>query len=721
MNKRTIFSTLFIPLLYISAVSAQNVILSGYIKDGQSKEALIGASVSTPQLKSGMVTDENGFFSYPVKANDSIDVVISYIGYKTQTKKLFLTENTTLNVFLTSDAELEVVTIASTRTNSRIEDIATKVEVLGTDDMIEESSVKPASIASILGDLSVIHIQQTSAISGAASVRMQGLDGKYTQILRDGLPLYEGFSGSFGVLQIPPLDLKQVEIIKGSNSTLYSGGAIGGLINLVSKEPTVETDASITLNQSSLKESNVNGYFAKRKGKIGVTTFVGTTFQKAVDVNKDGFSDVPAVNAVVIHPRLFFYFNPKTTLNIGLSGTYENRNGGDMIALNSSPSSSHPFFEKNKSTRQNIDYHLVTESKNHHLTLKGVFSQFDRLANQSGFMFQGVQKSFYTEGSDYIKIKNHDLVYGVNYIVDAFDKTSKDSSKITSFDNRTLGLFVQDGWQIVPKWFVEIGMRADFLNRNMESTTLKKENFILPRLAFLYKPTHDFTARLALGTGYKVPNVFTAESVSESFKDIPPLSKNVLAERSNSLNGDINYHILLGKVGVWLNQAFYYTVISKPVVLQNNSLQNANYTIRSIGSDSYIRMSYDHIEFYLGYNHTLSDVNRQPVLLAPRDKLALTAAYEIEGKWRMGIEASWVGNQYLTETQQAPNYWFWAGMVERKFGHHVSLVLNCENLFDARQSRRESLFTGDIRNPNFKSIYMPIDGRVVNLALRLKL
>ena len=154
----------------------------------------------------------------------------------------------TLNVFLISDAELEEVTIASTRTNSRIEDIATKVEVLGTDDMIEESSVKPASVASILGDLSVIHIQQTSAISGAASVRMQGLDGKYTQILRDGLPLYEGFSGSFGVLQIPPLDLKQVEIIKGSNSTLYGGGAIGGLINLVSKEPTTETDASLTLN-----------------------------------------------------------------------------------------------------------------------------------------------------------------------------------------------------------------------------------------------------------------------------------------------------------------------------------------------------------------------------------------------------------------------------------------------------------------------------------------
>ena len=155
---------------------------------------------------------------------------------------------------------------------------------------------------------------------------MQGLDEKYTQILHDGLPLYEGFSGSFGVLQISPLDLKQIEIIKGSNSTLYDGGAIGGLINLVSKEPTEETEASLTANQSSLKESNLNGYYAKRKDKIGLTLF-GNTFQKAVDVNNDGFSDTPSVTSTVLHLRFFNYFNPKTTLKMGINSIFESLSG----------------------------------------------------------------------------------------------------------------------------------------------------------------------------------------------------------------------------------------------------------------------------------------------------------------------------------------------------------------------------------------------------------
>src|SRR6202008_333350 len=102
----------------------------------------------------------------------------------------------------------------------------------------EENTIRPANIASILGDVSGGQIQQSSATSGNSNVRIQGLDGRYTQILRDGMPLYDGFSGGFGILTVPPLDLKQIELIKGSASTLYGGGAIGGLINLVSKRPT---------------------------------------------------------------------------------------------------------------------------------------------------------------------------------------------------------------------------------------------------------------------------------------------------------------------------------------------------------------------------------------------------------------------------------------------------------------------------------------------------
>ena len=171
--------------------------------------------------------------------------------------------------------------------------------------MQEESGIKPAGIASILGDISGVQIQQTSAISGNSNVRIQGLDGRYTQILKDGMPLFDGFSGGLGVLNIPPLDLQQVEIIKGSASTLYGGGAIGGLVNIISRKPTTKQELTALANYSTLSEKNLNLYASKKYNFLGYTFFAGYTSQNAKDINKDGFSDVPEINSVVVHPKLF--------------------------------------------------------------------------------------------------------------------------------------------------------------------------------------------------------------------------------------------------------------------------------------------------------------------------------------------------------------------------------------------------------------------------------
>ena len=154
------------------------------------------------------------------------------------------------------EGESEVIVVSSSRTNSRIEDLPTKVEVLGAEEMHEENGIKPGNIVSLLGDIAGIQIQQTNAATGNADMRIQGLQGKYTQILRDGIPLFGGYSGSFSILQIPPLDLQQVELVKGSSSTLYGGGAIAGMLNLVSKKPKLGTpEGSFTLNRSTLKRT----------------------------------------------------------------------------------------------------------------------------------------------------------------------------------------------------------------------------------------------------------------------------------------------------------------------------------------------------------------------------------------------------------------------------------------------------------------------------------
>jgi outer membrane receptor for ferrienterochelin and colicins len=114
-----------------------------------------------------------------------------------------------------SHEELEEVSVSATRTSRTIADQATRVETIAGEEIEEKISMEPGNISMLLNESPGINVQQTSAVTGASSIQIQGLDGRYTQILKDGFPLFGGFSGGLSLLQVPPLDLQQVEVIKG--------------------------------------------------------------------------------------------------------------------------------------------------------------------------------------------------------------------------------------------------------------------------------------------------------------------------------------------------------------------------------------------------------------------------------------------------------------------------------------------------------------------------
>ncbi len=681
------------------------------------------AGVSVIENKNGFTSDDSGIVTIHHLTAGTHHFQISYSGFSSATVTLTVPGDTFQEVLLSAQqtAMEEVTIVSSTRTNQRIENSPLKVEVLGNEEMNEENTIKPGNIASILGDVSGIQIQQSSAVSGNANVRIQGLDGRYTQILRDGMPLYDGFSGGFGILTIPPLDLKQVELIKGSASTLYGGGAIGGLVNLISKKPTYNQEGIITLNQTTLKESNFNTYIAKRGKRVGYNFFGGITHQGAVDVNKDGLSDVAKDDAVIIHPKLFFYPSSGTTIALGYTGTFDKRKGGDMQVINSKADAVHQFFEENKTNRHTGDL-LVTQEigKGSKLELKGSVSSFARTINTNTHVFDGRQSNYFTEASIIIPKEGYSFVAGINATGDQFKKQGGDTIALNDFKNNTIGAFAQYTKKFETNTTLELGMRADHHDQY--------GNFLLPRLAFFHRFNENWASRLGVGFGYKTPNALAAQNVEYNIEDIQNLPTNINAEKSVGYNIEFNYKKDFGEHhSLFINHAFFLTQINDPVIAtvatdNKVSFSNAGNHISSKGFDTYLQYNLAAWELYAGYTFTIAERNylqqNKFMPLTPKNRFAFVVVHEIGERWRFGVEGSYTGTQFRDDDNKTPGYMFIAALIERKFGDAMSIVLNCENLLDYRQSKHESLYTGSISNPVFKPLWAPIDGRVVNLSVR---
>lgn len=709
-------------LLFAALQTQAQAVFRVTVLDQATGRALSGVSITDSTGKGGNSND-SGYAGISVPDAGRYRYTFSHVGYQTAQLVVVLPDSSLHKVLLVAEGHVleEVTVISSTRNNQPIERAPIKVEVLGQEEMDEENTIKPGNIASILSDVSGIQIQQSSATSGNSNVKIQGLDGRYTQILRDGLPLFEGFSGGFGILQIPPLDLKQIELIKGSASTLYGGGAIGGLINLISRMPSSEQDGVVTLNQTTLKETNLNTYIARRYQHAGYNFFGGITRQRAVDVNKDGFSDVPQLDAVVLHPRLFFYPDGRTTIAAGYTGTFETRNGGDMQVIRGKSDAIHQYFEKNGLLRHTAD--LIANrywAEGWKGELKGSVSNFTRNIYTNGRFTKGNQLNYYVEASLLHTKENYNWVAGINLTGDRFKKLPSDPILLQNFDNNTAGAFAQFTATLKEKTTLEAGVRGDHHNHY--------GNFLLPRLALFHRFNEHWATRWGVGLGYKTPNPLTVQNVDYAIETILPLPAGIRAETSTGYNAEINYKKEFNEhASLFINHAFFLTRISDPVVAMVNPNQqvlfnNAGKPVVTKGFDTYLQANLNRWELYAGYTFTIAErkylQQNQFVPLTPKNRAAFVIVYEIEDKWRAGLEGSYTGQQFSNGDVKTPGYLFLAASVLRTLGPQFSLVANCENLLDYRQSRHEALFTGTITNPLFKPLWAPIDGRVANLSLR---
>jgi len=714
-------------LLCTVAAYAQNT-LRAFVKDAKTNQPLTGATASVTGSRLSAAADTAGFITLTPIANGRQIIEYRYAGYETRTDTLNfpLLQQQPIIILLTPDEEeLEAVVVTATRSSRTISNIPTRVEVISGEELDEKGNMKPGDIRMLLAESTGIQTQQTSATSGNSSIRIQGLDGKYTQIIRDGFPLYSGFSGGLGLLQIAPLDLKQVEVIKGSSSTLYGGGAIAGLVNLVSKTPTQERQLNFLLNGTSAAGLDASGFYAQRFNKIGTTVYAAYNHGSPYDPAHIDLTAIPRFNRFTLNPKLFFNFNERTTLNAGINTTIENRIGGDVHYIKGNGDAQHSYFEENKTGRYSTQVtlnHKLTEHEQ--LTFKNSISYYDRTINLPGYRFSGAQTSTYTEGNYAYNSTKTDWVAGLNLLTDHFSEDANSSFPLRSYSHNTLGGFVQNTWNASEQFTLETGLRGDYHNRY--------GFFVLPRLSGLFKFSGQWSARLGGGMGYKAPNVFTEDAERIQFRNVLPIDvAGTTAERSYGANLDINYRTALfdDAVTVSINQLLFYTRIDNPILLTalpngNLQYQQPRADLNTIGLETNIKLTYANFKLFIGY--TLADVTQHigtiisPYPLVSRHRLNNVLMYEVEDKWKLGAEAYYFSSQQLNDGTRGKAYWT-AGFMAERMWKRFSLFINFENLTDTRQTRFDTIYTGSLTNPTFRDIYAPLDGFVVNGGIKVKL
>ena len=706
---------------------AQNT-FTAFLKNGETKEILIGATAYLSALKTGASTDTTGKIIIKNIPDGKYAIQFSYTGYAKKEMEVGfpIKDSLPLEILLTSQSEqLGEVTITSTTRSSRnIANIATRIETIAAGELEEKSVMQPGNIKMLLTESTGIQTQQTSQVSGSASIRIQGLDGKYTQLLQDGFPLYSGFASGLSILQIPPLNLKRVEVIKGSTSTLYGGGAIAGLINLITKEPTAKRELSALVNANQSAALDISTFYAEKYKKTGLTIYAAGNFQKLYDNNKDGFSDIPKFNRYTINPRFFYYPNDKTTLSIGLSAGFEKRTGGDIKAINNSTVPTHIFYERNSSNRYSSQtkYDKIFLNKAA-LTIKNSIGYFNRKIERPTYGFEGQQVATFSEANYLIPNEKAEWNIGLNYITDNFKQLNNTVSKLDYY-NAAFGIFAQNNLTVSKKIAVESGLRIDITNRS--------KIFALPRLSLLYKINSKLTSRIGGGLGYKLPTIFSEDAEEKAFQNILPLDfTKINPEKSSGLNADLNYKTsLFDKVFISINQMFFYTVIQKPLILNqvaatnNFEFLNANGNIQTKGFETNAKLRYKDISCYIGYTYINAIRNfnnsRYTNPLTSKHRINANLMYEWEERLRLAYEVFYVGQQYLNSGERVRDYWVMGVSGEYKF-KHISLFLNLENFLDTRQSKWEPMYSGNIQSPQFREVYTPTDGIIFNGGFKLNL
>jgi outer membrane receptor for ferrienterochelin and colicins len=614
--------------------------------------------------------------------------------------------------------QIEDVIVQSTRSRRRVQDEPVRVEVLGQEEIEEKLLMRPGNISMLLAETGGLRVQVTSPGLGSANIRVQGLRGRYTQLLADGLPLYGGQASSLGLLQIPPSDLRQVEVIKGAASALYGGQALGGVINLISRRPGEAGEGEVILNGTSRDGQDLSAYGATPfSGGWSGSILASANRQTAQDLDKDGWIDMAGYERVSARPRLFWHGDDGSSVFLTLGAMAEDRRGGTLdnrLAPDGQP------FEQNQNTRR-VDGGMVAER---FLGDWGVAQLRASGVTQShrhrfgSLIEKDEHQTLLAEASLSADALGSSWVGGIAYQTEAYA-----SEALPGFDYRfqTPALFVQ----------MERDLTEDFVIAGSARWDQHSEygGQFSPRLSLLYKPG-SWTVRASWGRGFYAPTPFVEETEASGLSRLEPLSA-LIEETAETASLDLGY-----AVGPWeLGLTLFASDIEDAVRLQTTApdrvrLVNVDGQTRTRGVEALARWkqgpwvvtgSYLYVDASEPDDFGLS---RQAVPLTPRHSAGFVAMWEEHDRGRIGFEAYYTGEQPLDDNpyRAEGDSFLELGLLGEIALGRYRLFLNLENLLDVRQTRDDPLLRPQ-RAPDGSwtvDAWAPLEGFTANAGVRIK-
>ena len=561
--------------------------LTGVVADANGPLPFATVSLKGEE-STGTMTDQNGNFRIGNLRSGSYKLEVSYVGYEGYKKQIQFSEgepSMDLTVELREIPEmLKQVVVTGTRTSKKAISSPVIVDIINSQTLTSTQSV---SLSEGLKFQPGLRVETDCQTCNYTQLRMNGLQGGYSQILINSRPIFSPLTGLYGLEQVPTNMIERIEVVRGGGSALYGSGAIGGTVNVITKIPRKDHyDFGYTYQNLDGASEHIlqgNATVINEAENAGATFFINRREREWYDANGDNFSEIPALDNTAFGATLFFQPAENQKIDVNLGTINEYRYGGEMVEepahlTQQAEERTHNVLVGNVDYQINfkevnsslITYFALQRTDRDHYT--GIFPDMaeevqshlefppygtsDNTTIQGGVQYNQNLEAFaggsnvITVGLEYVEDDILDLIDAYNYRID----------QVT----RNWGSYLQSDWEINSSLNLLTGIRLD--QHNLVDGVIAS-----PRTSLLYKANHNLQFRATWGTGFRAPQAFDTDlhiAFAGGGVSRVQLSENLKHERSNSFSGSVNYDKSLERLVFGFTVEGFYTHLRDAFFLQ---------------------------------------------------------------------------------------------------------------------------------------------------------